>query len=128
MKVGKFILGFDALKVIIDAAHDKPQASSLLANLCMEAIKTREAVTQTRCGFSQRARYVENIVFENTEQISGSEEMSGWVLEIRVGPDPIVEDLSQYTVVSFFAQLNSNNYLEKVYRIDNPPELGEATP
>ena len=121
MKVGKFILGFDALKVIIDTAEDKQNAANLLAGLTMEAtLNQRSAIGET-CGFTSRARFVEDITFE------GMPMMTGWLLEIKVGPDPLVDDITKYKVVSFFAEQTPAQRLKMVYRIDNPPQLGEES-
>lgn len=119
MKVGKFILGFDALKVIIDSALDKQNAANLLAGLTMEATMNQQAAIGVACGFTSRARFVEGITFEDME------EKNGWLLELKVGPDPVVEDITKYKVVAFFAEQSPENQLKLVYRIDNPLQLGD---
>lgn len=113
MKAGKFILGFTALDVIVKDALDNQRAMELLAGLASEAmVAQQQALGGTQCGFSTRARYIEGMT------AVGMQAMNGYLLEFKVGPNPVIDDESKYVIKQFFCEHSDGGKLRQVHRIE----------
>lgn len=113
MKAGKFLLGFTALDAVVKDAPDNKQAMELLAGLASEAmVGQQQALGGTQCGFSTRARYIEGMT------AVGMQPMNGYLLEFKVGPNPVIDDESKYAIKQFFCEHDSLGKLKQVHRIE----------
>lgn len=113
MKAGKFLLGFTALDAIIKDAPNTNEAMELIAALASEVTTAQQLALGVECGFSTRARYVEDM------QAVGEHPMDGYLLEFKVGPNPYIDDESKYVIKQFFCEHDAQGKLRQVHRIES---------
>jgi hypothetical protein len=119
VKVGKYILGLQALEVVASHAKNVQETKLFLVSIAMAQIRQQEAELGVPCGSTYRARFVEDMVF------AGAPHMDGFLIEFKVGPNPPVDDLQQYTFLHYFGEVNREKVLVQFYKIDNFPETGD---
>ena len=116
MKVGKTILGFDALEIIARTSADPGNLKVMLANLAMEEVQKAKARLNVEAGVTFRAMFVEEMNF------AGRQSLTGYLLDFKVGPVQPTNDQSQYHYAHFFVELDVNGAYGQLDRIDNYPD------
>jgi len=116
MKVGKTILGFDALEIIARTSNDSAGLKTLLANLAMEEVEKAKARLAVESGITFRAMFVEEMDF------AGRPSLTGYLLDYKAGPAVPVDDPSMYHYAHYFIELDASGAYVQLYRIDNYPD------
>lgn len=120
MKVGKFILGLEALEVVASHAKDVQETKLFLASIAMAEIKLHQETLKLPCGSTYRARFVEGMEF------AGSSPMNGFLVEYKVGPNPPVDDPCKYSYLHYFGQVDDQKVLVQFYKIDGFLDLEDS--
>lgn len=115
MKVGRTILGFDALDFIANAAPNAAEVKIHLGNLAMEEVQKAKERLGCEAGITFRAMYVEEL---NTEHGL----LNGYMLDFKVGPAEPIDNPSLYTYTHYFAQFNEQGQFIQLHQISNYPE------
>lgn len=116
MKVGKTILGIDAMEIIARTAPNADEVRMHFANLAMQAIESKKQEIGEEAGVTFRGMYVEEMNFV------GRPNLTGYLLDFKLGPATPCDDQSKYSYWHFFAELDSAGKLVQVHEINNYPE------
>lgn len=116
MKVGKTILGFDALEIIAQSSNDPGNLKVMLVNLAMEEVEKAKVRLNAEAGITFRAMFVEDAKF------AGRSSLTGYLLDFKAGPVQPVDNPSLYHYAHYFAELDANGAYMQLYRIDNYPD------
>lgn len=122
MRAGKIILGMDALKAVLQIADDPQDVARQIANATFIGVSDQTIQIGQACGFVYRTRWVEEFpyVLESERGV-----LRGYFFEIRIGPNPVVDDASVYVIERYIVEVDQRDRFTKLRKVIVPFDLGE---